>query len=161
MSTIMRYVGMDVHAESIAMAVVDSDGTERDVGVIPNRPAAIRKCLKKLGRAEEVHCCYEAGPTGYVRYWQVVRMGSECPVVAPTVIPTKAGERVKTDRRDARKLARYLRSGALTAVGSPMQPTRRCAIWAARGRPPRSMRSAPASASRSFCCGTASGRPRG
>jgi transposase len=110
---------MDVHAETIAVAVVDEDGTERDVGVIPNRPEAIRKCLKKLGQAEELRCCYEAGPTGYVLYWQLVRMAIQCTVVAPTLIPTKAGDRVKTDRRDARKLARYLRSGDLTAVWVP------------------------------------------
>lgn len=119
MKEILRYVGMDVHAETIAIAVVEEDGAERTVGTIPNRPEAIRKCLKKLGRAEEVHCCYEAGPTGYVLYWQLVRMGIECTVVAPTLIPTKAGDRVKTDRRDARKLARYLRSGDLTAVWVP------------------------------------------
>jgi len=92
MSKIMRYVGMDVHAESIAIAVVDEGGMERDVGVIPNRPEAIRKCLKKLGRTEELRCCYEAGPTGYVLYWQLVRMGIECAVVAPTLIPTKVIE---------------------------------------------------------------------
>jgi len=119
MSKIMRYVGMDVHAETIAIAAVDAEGAERDVGVIPNRPEAIRKCLTKLGRPEDLHCCYEAGPTGYVLYWQLVRMGIECMVVAPTLIPTKAGDRVKTDRRDARKLARYLRSGDLTAVWVP------------------------------------------
>lgn len=119
MKKIMRYVGMDVHAESIAIAVVEGNGSERDVGTIANRPEAIRRCLKKLGRAEELCCCYEAGPTGYVLYWQLVRMGIECTVVAPTLIPTKAGDRVKTDRRDARKLARYLRSGDLTAVWVP------------------------------------------
>lgn len=119
MGAILRYVGMDVHAETIAVAVVESDGRERDVGVIPNRLEAIRKCLKKLGRAEELRCCYEAGPTGYVLYWQLVEMGLACTVVAPTLIPTKAGDRVKTDRRDARKLARYLRSGDLTAVWVP------------------------------------------
>ena len=119
MTKIMRYVGMDVHAETIAIAVVEADGTERVMGPIANRPEAIRKCLRKLGRAEELHCCYEAGPTGYVLYWQLKRMGIACTVVAPTLIPTKAGDRVKTDRRDARKLARYLRSGDLTAVWVP------------------------------------------
>jgi len=119
MKDILRYVGMDVHADSIAIAVVEHNGAEREVGTIPNRPEAIRKCLKKLGTADELHCCYEAGPTGYVLYWQLVRMGIECTVVAPTLIPTKAGDRVKTDRRDARKLARYLRSGDLTAVWVP------------------------------------------
>jgi len=119
MKKIMRYVGMDVHGETIAIAVVDEAGVGREVGVIPNRPEAVRKCLKKLGRPEELHCCYEAGPTGYVLYWQLVRLGIECVVVAPTLIPTKAGDRVKTDRRDARKLARYLRSGDLTAIWVP------------------------------------------
>jgi len=119
MGAILRWVGMDVHAETIAVAVVESDGRERDVGVIPNRPESIRKCLKKLGQPRELRCCYEAGPTGYVLYWQLVEMEIECMVVAPTLIPTKAGDRVKTDRRDARKLARYLRSGDLTAVWVP------------------------------------------
>ena len=72
MGTILRYVGMDVHAETIAVAVVESDGRERDMGAIANRPESIRKCLKKLGRPEELRCCYEAGPTGYVLYWQLV-----------------------------------------------------------------------------------------
>lgn len=119
MTRIMRYVGMDVHAETIAIVVVEADGSERDLGVIANRPEAIRKWLKRLGPAEELHCCYEAGPTGYVLYWQLTQMGIECTVAAPTLIPTKAGDRVKTDRRDARKLARYLRSGDLTAVWVP------------------------------------------
>ena len=115
----MRYVGMDVHAETIAIAVVGEDGTERDVVTVANRPESIRKYMKKLGRPEELRCCYEAGPTGYVLYWQLTQMGIECTVVAPTLIPTKAGDRVKTDHRDARKLARYLRSGDLTAVWVP------------------------------------------
>lgn len=119
MTRIMRYVGMDVHAETIAIAMVEEDGTERDVGAIPNRPEAIRKCVKRLGPPDELRCCYEAGPTGYVLYWQLTQMGIACTVVAPTLIPTKAGDRVKTDRRDARKLARYLRSGDLTAVWVP------------------------------------------
>jgi hypothetical protein len=72
----MRYVGMDVHAETIAIAMVDEDGAERDVEAIPNRPEAIRKCLKRLGPPDELRCCYEAGPTGYVLYWQLAQMGS-------------------------------------------------------------------------------------
>lgn len=119
MKRIMRYVGMDVHAETISVAVVDADGKERNLGVIANRVESIRKCMRKLGHAEEMQACYEAGPTGYVVYWQLVRMGIDCRVVAPTLIPSKAGDRVKTDRRDARKLARYLRSGDLTFVWVP------------------------------------------
>lgn len=119
MSKGMRYVGLDVHGESIAVAVVESDGTGRSLGTIPNRPESIRKKLKRLGDSAKIVACYEAGPTGYVVYWQLVELGIECQVVAPTLIPTKAGDRVKTDRRDAMKLARYLRSGDLTPVWVP------------------------------------------
>jgi transposase len=66
-----------------------------------------------------LRACYEAGPTGYVLYWQLTQLGVECAVVAPTLVPTKAGDRVKTDRRDALKLARSHRSGDLTAVWVP------------------------------------------
>jgi transposase len=115
----MRYVGLDVHGESIAVAVVESDGTGESLGTIANRPESIRKKLKKLGDPAKLVACYEAGPTGYVLYWQLVELGVKCQVVAPTLIPTKAGDRVKTDRRDAMKLARYLRSGDLTPVWVP------------------------------------------
>lgn len=114
-----RYVGMDVHAETIAVAMVCETGEARDLGTIPNRLESIRKCMRKLGAKEELSVGYEAGPTGYVLYWQLSQMGIECTVVAPTLIPSKAGDRVKTDRRDARKLARYLRSGDLTPVWVP------------------------------------------
>jgi transposase len=68
---------------------------------------------------EEQRFCYEAGPTGYVLYWQLARMGAKCEVVAPTLVPVKAGDRVKTDRRDALKLARNYRAGELTAEWVP------------------------------------------
>jgi transposase len=62
--------------------------------------------------------CYEAGPTGYVLYWQLARMGAKCEVVAPTLVPVKSGDRVKTDRRDALKLARNYRAGELTPAAA-------------------------------------------
>ena len=68
---------------------------------------------------QHLKACYEAGPTGYVLYWQLTRLGVACEVVAPTLVPTKAGDRVKTDRRDAEKLARCYRAGELTAVWVP------------------------------------------
>src|SRR5260370_5799808 len=74
---------------------------------------------KKLGPAEKLRVCYEAGPTGYVTYWQLAELGVKCEVIAPTLVPVKAGDRVKTDRRDAEKLARWYRSGDLTAVWGP------------------------------------------
>ena len=75
--------------------------------------------MKRLGLAAHLRVCYEAGPTGYVLYWQLTGMGIHCDVIAPTLIPVRAGDRVKTDRRDAVKLARSYRSGDLTPVWVP------------------------------------------
>jgi transposase len=115
----VRFIGLDVHAETIAVAVADAHEEVRAVGVIPNRPESIHKLVKKLGPAERLRVCYEAGPTGYVVYWQLASLGVRCEVVAPTLVPVKAGDRVKTDRRDAIKLARSYRAGDLTPVWVP------------------------------------------
>jgi transposase len=117
--TKVRYLGLDVHAETIAVAVAEPTGEVRSVGQIPNRPDAVRRLVKKLGAPEQLRACYEAGPTGYVLYWQLTALGVACEVVAPTLVPVKAGDRVKTDRRDAEKLARCYRAGDLTAVWVP------------------------------------------
>jgi transposase len=114
-----RFVGLDVHAETIAVAVAESNGELRSLGTIPNRPEAIRRLVKKLAPVETLRACYEAGPCGYVLYWQLTELGVACEVVAPTLIPEKSGDRVKTDRRDAQKLARCYRAGDLTAVWVP------------------------------------------
>jgi transposase len=118
MSTV-RFIGLDVHAETIAVAVAEPTGEVRSLGVMPNRSESIRRLVKKLGPAEQLRVCYEAGPTGYVVYWQLTALGVRCEVVAPTLVPVKAGDRVKTDRRDAEKLARCYRAGDLTAVWVP------------------------------------------
>ena len=115
----LRFLGLDVHAEMIAVAIAEPDGEVRSLGTIPNRLESIRKLIKKLGSTEKLRACYEAGPTGYVVYWQLAELGVKCDVVAPTLVPVKAGDRVKTDRRDAEKLARSHRSGDLTAVWVP------------------------------------------
>jgi transposase len=118
MSTV-RFIGLDVHAETIAVAVAEPTGEVRSLGVIPNRSESIRRVMKKLGPVERLRVCYEAGPTGYVVYWQLTALGVRCEVVAPTLVPVKAGDRVKTDRRDAEKLARSYRAGDLTTVWVP------------------------------------------
>ena len=95
----------------------------RDGAIGGDDPQSTRRSsvgrLKKLESGGKLHVCYEAGPCGYGLYWQLAEMGIECDVVAPTLIPVKTGDRVKTDRRDAEKLARLLRSGDLTAVWVP------------------------------------------
>jgi transposase len=115
----VRFIGLDVHAETIAVAVADPGGDVRSLGVIPNREASIRKLVKTLGPVEPLRICYEAGPTGYVVYWQLTALGVHCDVMAPTLVPVKAGDRVNTDRRDALKLARSYRAGDLTPVWVP------------------------------------------
>ena len=117
----VRFVGLDVHAETIAVAVAESGGEARSLGVIPNRAESVGRLIRKLGKAEQLRVCYEAGPTGYVLYWQLSELGVKCEVVAPTLVPVKAGDRVKTDRRDAQKLARSYRAGDLTPVWVPDQ----------------------------------------
>lgn len=115
----VRYLGLDVHAETIAAAVAEGDGELREVGIIPNRPESVQRLIKKLGDPEAIRACYEAGPCGYVLYWQLSELGVKCDVVAPTLVPVKPGDRVKTDRRDAKKLARGHRAGDLTPVWVP------------------------------------------
>jgi transposase len=77
----VRFLGLDVHAETIAVAVAEQDGEVRSLGVIPNGAESVRKLIKKLSPAEQLRACYEAGPRGYVLYWQLTELGVECMVV--------------------------------------------------------------------------------
>jgi transposase len=153
--TKIRFIGLDVHAETITVAVAEPRGEVRSIGTIPNRLESIRKMIGKLGPVKELRACYEAGPTGYVLYWQLATLGVECQVVAPTLVPVKAGDRVKTDRRDAEKLARCHRAGDLTAVcGFPTKLTKPCAIWSAPAKRGKRISCEPGIDSANFCCGT-------
>src|SRR5712692_10839589 len=160
MPTNLRYVGLDVHAETIAGAVAEADGEVRSLGILPNRPEAIAKLIRKLGPREHLRVCYEAGPCGYVLYWQLTRLGVPCDVVAPTLVPVKPGDRVKTDRRDAEKLAGVTVPATSRRSGSRMLRTKRCGISCALARRPSKTSSARATGSGSSSCATATVPPR-
>src|SRR5436189_880698 len=116
------YVGMDVHKESIAVAyVAQAHGAEVvSLGTIGTRQCDIDKLIRQLrSKSKQLVFVYEAGPCGYWRYRYLMKQGYVCWGVAPSLIPKKAGDRVKTDGRDARQLARLMRSGDLTPVYVP------------------------------------------
>ena len=119
-----QFVGLDVHKDSIVIAVAEL-GREaaRVIGTVPYDWKALRKVLDKLGPRAAVHCCYEAGPTGYGLARALHAAGWSCDVIAPSLVPKKSGQRIKTDCRDALKLAQNLRAGELTAVFIPDEPT--------------------------------------
>jgi transposase len=123
------YVGLDVHKETIAVAVAEP-GRDEPIfrGEIANQPKSVEKLLGKLSEAYGggmLLWCYEAGPCGYGLYRQLLASGHDCQVIAPSRTPKAPGERIKTDRRDALKLARLLRAGELTAVWVPDQEQER------------------------------------
>ena len=115
-----KYVGLDVHKERNEVAIADSSGEVRLYGSISNDLHALEKLVVKL-RGENVvlHFVYEAGPCGFVIYRRLRQLDEDCVVVAPSLIPKKSGDRVKTDRRDAMALARLHRAGELSAVHVP------------------------------------------
>ncbi len=116
------FVGFDTAKKKHAVAIADGgrDGEVRYLGEVDSSPGTIEKVIGKLAnRYAKLHICYEAGPTGYGLYRQITALDHDCMVVAPSLIPRKPGERVKTNRRDAVTLARLLRAGELTSVWVP------------------------------------------
>ena len=122
MSKEVFYLGFDVHAENIAVAIAEAgrDGEVRNYGEIPNTFHSVEKLLRKLGHPDkELRICYEAGPCGFVLARFLKKKGIACDVIAPSLTPKGSGDKIKTDRRDARMLARLHRAGELTAVHIP------------------------------------------
>ena len=122
MRSYSKFIGLDVHKDSIAVGVADAErtGEVRFYGTIANNPGAVAKAIVKIAQGEkDLLIAYEAGPTGYGIHRQLTRLGFDCQVIAPSLIPVKAGDKIKTDRRDGLALARLLRAGELTPVHIP------------------------------------------
>src|SRR5512132_870019 len=118
MKQVTTYVGIDAHKKDLFVAMLSGTATASVTWQLANDPNAVRRLVRKLEREAPgpVHVFYEAGPCGYALQRQVTTSRVSCEVVAPALNPRKPGERVKTNRRDARKLAELGRAGLLTAV---------------------------------------------
>ena len=120
------YIALDVHSEKVAIAYTREGSREEATyygscgGSVPNTEVTLRRIAKKLGvDFRDLLVCYEAGPTGFVLARRLIHLGLDCIVIAPTKTERKPGERIKTDRRDAQKLAKLFRNGDLTPVRIP------------------------------------------
>jgi transposase len=121
MKQVTTYVGVDAHKKDLFIAMLVGDRTAPVTWQVGNEPQAVRRLVRKLEREAPgpVRVCYEAGPCGYALQRQMTTTRVECQVIAPALIPRKPGERIKTNRRDARKLAELHRAGLLTEVRPP------------------------------------------
>ena len=117
----ITYVGIDAHKRELHVAMLVGDASTPVTWTARNEPRAIDRLRRRLERAapEQIECCYEAGPCGYALQRRLQRARLRCQVIAPALVPRKPGERIKTDRRDARKLAELHRAGLLTEVCPP------------------------------------------
>lgn len=120
MNRITKYVGLDVSKDRIAVAIADSNmGRSHYYGEIRNTVEDVRRLVRRLGDPKELIACYEAGPTGYGLYKLLCGLDVECIVAAPSLIPKRPGDRVKTDRKDSERLAELLQARELTPVWVP------------------------------------------
>ena len=121
MENTITKIAMDMHKKQHVVAWVNQNSGEAETFSVPNRQADIRKMVKKLAKQcpGQLHFCYEAGVCGFTLRRQLEALGCQCDVIAPSLIPTKRGDRIKTDRRDAKKLLELFTAGQLTAVYPP------------------------------------------
>jgi len=120
-ANVSTFVGLDVHKKTIQVALLSPGADKPEEWQVANEPAAVKRLVRKLKREPSVRCCYEAGPMGYGLRRQLAGEGIECAVIAPSLTPVKPGERIKTDRRDAAKLAQLFRGDLLTVVHAPTE----------------------------------------
>ena len=115
----LTYLGLDVHRDTISVAVLGPGREAPTVDRIANDEPSVRRLVAQFADRRGLRACYEAGPTGYELARLLHRMDVRCQVIAPTLIPTAPGDRVKTDSRDCRRLARLHRAGELVAIRVP------------------------------------------
>lgn len=119
-STSIIWIGMDVHKDTVMVAVFEDRRSEPEVvQQLPNEPRKLRRCFERWAKRGEVRSCYEASGAGYVLHRDITEWGYDCEVIAPSLIPVRPGERRKHDRRDAMQLARLYRAGELTPIRIP------------------------------------------
>jgi transposase len=118
-SIALTYVGLDAHKDSISVALLRPGDSVIEEERIPNTPEEVRRLVRRWGNVAAVRVCYEAGPCGYELQRLLASLGVDCVVIAPALTPRRPGDRIKTDRRDARKLCRLFRAGELTSVRIP------------------------------------------
>ncbi len=119
MSDSITFVAFDMHQESITAAWLRPGTTEPETRTLPNEPKPFRRLVKELLAHGPARACYEAGPVGYEPQRQLEAWGLPCTVIAPSLIPRRSGDRIKTDKRDAKKLVKFYRSGELTPIRIP------------------------------------------
>src|SRR5258708_27269814 len=133
----IQVVGLDVHAETIAVAVAEAGGEVRSLGTIPNRLQSIRKLFVKLPANGKLKVCYEAGPTGYVLYWQLTQLGVPCEVIAPSLIPTKAAIASRPIAAMPKSSPAVTGPANSPPSGFPMPNTKRCETSSGPPKRPR------------------------
>ena len=116
---VRKFVAIDVHKHSLVAAVLEPSGSSPEVSRIENTERGLRRFIARLGGADGLAVAYEAGPGGFALYRLLIELGVACDVIAPSLVPVRPGDRVKTDRRDAKKLVRLYRAGELVFVGAP------------------------------------------
>jgi transposase len=125
---VRAFVVFDVHENSLVAGVLPPSGGSPEVERIENTERAVRRFVGRLGGAEGLAVAYEAGPGGFALLRLLCGLGVACDVIAPSLVPVRAGDRVKTDRRDAKKVVRLYRAGERVSCGRPASNRRACAI---------------------------------